>query len=419
MASLPPLVPVPVPQKKPMRNPYYFFMLEKIPELRRQGVEVQGLRDAAPLCSSDWESLNEVEKEKFIRMAHQWKAKKNNKTLNKSEGKEQMQDPVCFVTTREMSNPHANWFSDKEVCEEVFHFVSFLSLADLPLNCEQRFLPCEMACIKYSMRKGIIDEFHCFIDPGTIPCGFRYHCQVSSDNTHKIPLSNFEHASSKYREIFQQFIAFLKPGKSNCFLPVYCKLAECFRVSWCLNWLACKSGGSSIPLKAFELEELVVKLYEHKLKEKPSKDCFERMLDVMLWDYASNTRCRWHDEHDIMHCALATTKKYAYCISNSLASVYDFEITAAHIPKKELFSGTVLNPKVLVLDHYCQPAKPLQNPAGRYFHSPSEASISSGKSGVMTSSVMDYPIAARFGRGRGTLAAWLNFPSLPTPGFQQ
>lgn len=269
------------------------------------------------------------------------------------------------------------------------------------------------------MRKGIIDEFHCFIDPGTIPCGFRYHCQVSSDNTHKIPLSNFEHASSKYREIFQQFIAFLKPGKNNCFLPVYCKLAECFRVSWCLNWLACKSGGSSIPLKAFELEELVVKLYEHKLKEKPSKDCFERMLDVMLWDYASNTRCRWHDEHDIMHCALATTKKYAYCISNSLASVYDFEITAAHIPKKELFSGTVLNPKVLVLDHYCQPAKPLQNPAGRYFHSPSEASISSGKSGVMTSSVMDYPIAARFGRGRGTLAAWLNFPSLPTPGFQQ
>ncbi|XP_067896055.1 protein maelstrom homolog isoform X1 [Heterodontus francisci] len=410
-----------MPQKKPLRNPFYFFMLEEIPELRRQGIEVKGLRDAAPLCSSAWASLTALEKEKFVQMAHQWKTEKTNKTLSEPTRKP-LQKPIFSVTAKGMSNPLTSWSSDEGVCDEVFHFVSCLSLADLPLSCEQRFLPCEIACIKYSMKNGITDEFHCFIDPGMIPCGFRYHCQVSSDATHKIPLSNFELASSNYSEIFQRFFAFLRPIRSKGFLPVYCKLADCFRVNWCLNWLASKAG-STIPVNVFELEELIEKLYEHKLKEKPSKASVERMLDVMVWDYATNTRCKWHDEHDVVYCALATTKKYAYCISDSLASIYEFEITSAHIPKKELTYGTKLNPKVLVLDRYYQQSKSsANNMTSRYFHLPIEAtasSISSDKSYVSASNLRDYPIAAQFGRGRGALAAWLNFPSRPPPGFQQ
>ncbi|XP_020384233.2 protein maelstrom homolog isoform X1 [Rhincodon typus] len=408
-----------MPQKKPTRNPFYFFMLEKIPELRRQGFEVKGLKDAAPLCSSAWTSLTALEKEKFAQMAHEWKAEKGNKMFNEPSTK-QLQNPIFSVTATGMNNPPTSWSSDEGVCDEVFHFVSFLSLADLPPNCEQRFLPCEMACVKYSLKNGIINEFHCFIDPGVIPCGFRYHCQVSSDATHKIPLSNFELASSSYSEIFQRFCAFLRPVRSNGFPPVYCKLAECFRVNWCLNWLARKAGRGT-PVNVFELEELIEKLYEHKLKEKPSKASVERMLDVMIWDYATNTRCKWHDEHDIVYCALATTKKYAYCISDSLASIYKFEVTSAHIPKKELTYGTKLNPKVLVLDNYYQQVKPKNN-LRKYIHLPVESiasNVSSDRSCESASSLRDYPIAAQFGRGRGALAAWLNFPSRSPPGFQQ
>ncbi|XP_069744631.1 protein maelstrom homolog isoform X3 [Narcine bancroftii] len=340
-----------MPQRKQVKNPYYFFMLEKIPELRQKGIKVNGLRDAAPLCSSEWQLLNEDEKEKFTQLAQQWKAEKDHKIVNKSEKKEQLKNPV-YSAAREMSNPPMNWFSDEDACDEIFHFISFLSLADLPSNCEQRFLPCEMACVEYSMKKGIIDEFHCFIDPGMIPCGFRYHCQISSALVRHCQSES--QATGKYAY----------------------PLAECFRVNWCLNWLAHKAGGSSIPINVFVLEELVVKLYEHKLKEKPSKASVEKMLSVMVWDYAANTRCEWHDEHDVVHCALATTKKYAYCISDSLVSVYEFDITAAHIPKKESTYGTVLNPKVLVLDSYYQQTKPTENLTRRYFHSSPEATIS-------------------------------------------
>ncbi|GCB80714.1 hypothetical protein scyTo_0016353 [Scyliorhinus torazame] len=101
-----------MPQKRPLRNPFYFFMLEKIPELRRQGLQVKGLKDAAPLCSSAWTSLTALEKEKFAQMADQWKAEKSNKSLSEPT-KKQLQNPIISVTAKGMKNPPASWSSDE------------------------------------------------------------------------------------------------------------------------------------------------------------------------------------------------------------------------------------------------------------------------------------------------------------------
>lgn len=43
-----------MPNRKASRNAFYFFVQEKMPELRRQGLSVSRVADAAPYCSSDW-----------------------------------------------------------------------------------------------------------------------------------------------------------------------------------------------------------------------------------------------------------------------------------------------------------------------------------------------------------------------------
>lgn len=43
-----------MPNRKPSRNAYYFFVQEKIPELRRRGLPVARVADAIPYCSADW-----------------------------------------------------------------------------------------------------------------------------------------------------------------------------------------------------------------------------------------------------------------------------------------------------------------------------------------------------------------------------
>lgn len=43
-----------MPNRKASRNAYYFFVQEKIPELRQRGLPVARVADAIPYCSADW-----------------------------------------------------------------------------------------------------------------------------------------------------------------------------------------------------------------------------------------------------------------------------------------------------------------------------------------------------------------------------
>ena len=64
------------------------------------------------------------------------------------------------------------------VCMEKFHVLSFETLCELPDD--KGYLPCEIACISYSLYAGIIDIFHRFVNPGRLPIGYRYLCQSKS-----------------------------------------------------------------------------------------------------------------------------------------------------------------------------------------------------------------------------------------------
>ncbi|PKU40573.1 hypothetical protein llap_9128 [Limosa lapponica baueri] len=52
------------------------------------------------------------------------------------------------------------------VVADIFYFLNIYSHGKLPSHCEQRFLPCEIGCVKYSLQDGIMADFHHFIDPG-------------------------------------------------------------------------------------------------------------------------------------------------------------------------------------------------------------------------------------------------------------
>ena len=63
-----------------------------------------------------------------------------------------------------------------------------------------------------------------------------------------------------------------------------------------------------------------------------------------------NTRCKWHEENDILFCALAVCKKSTYCISNSLATLFGIQLTGAHVPLQDHEASNSVTPKMVVLD---------------------------------------------------------------------
>ncbi|XP_015278036.1 PREDICTED: protein maelstrom homolog [Gekko japonicus] len=337
-----------MPNRKGGRNAYYFFVLEKLPELKRRGLNVTGVADAIPHCSDDWALLTEEQKEKYADKARLWKAKKSEAGAKASPGQAPVPLPMQTRTVPIESLTNTSRKSDPVTLKNVFYILNIFSHGELPPHCIQRFLPCEIGCVKYSLKDGIIADFHLFIDSGAVPRGFRFHCQAASDATHRIPISGVELASSSHSVVFRDLCMFIQPHRNNWPL-VYCKSDDLFRVNWCLKYMAAEAGITN-QLKLLNVEDLVIELYQHKFQKEPSKTWVWNTLDVSMWDYSSNTRCKWHEENDILFCALATCKKIAYCISHSLADLYGIPLTSSHLPVRDKDSQSTVNPKMVVLD---------------------------------------------------------------------
>ncbi|EFB24119.1 hypothetical protein PANDA_017187, partial [Ailuropoda melanoleuca] len=342
-----------MPNRRASRNGYYFFVQEKIPDLQRRGLPVARVADAIPYCSADWALLREEEKEKYAEMAREWRAVQG-KEAGPSEKQKPvstpMRQPGMLVPRQNVSPPdmsNLSLKSDQALLGGIFYFLNIFSHGELPPHCEQRFLPCEIGCVKYSLQGGIMADFHSFINPGEIPRGFRFHCQAASDSSHKIPISNFESGHNQ-ATVLQNLYRFIHPNPGN-WPPIYCKSDDRARVNWCLRHMA-KASEIRQNLELLTVEDLVVGIYQQKFLKEPSKTWVRNLLDVAMWDYSSNTRCKWHEENDILFCALAVCKKIAYCISNSLATLFGIQLTETHVPLRDYEASNSVTPKMVVLD---------------------------------------------------------------------
>ncbi|KAJ7413650.1 Protein maelstrom like protein [Willisornis vidua] len=309
-------------QRKGSRTPFYCFVLDQLPDLRRRGLPMARVADAVPLCGAAWVSLTEEEKTVYTEKARNWNGKKCAQKAEKEACNGG--DPVPASLTKEMPSVASlsdacaiSWENDQAVVADIFYFLDIYSHGKLPPHCEQRFLPCEIGCVRYSLQDGIVADFHHFIESEVPPRGFRYHCQVAGDETHKIPISGLHLPRTCYAVVLQELLEFAQPA-SGVQPRFFCRSKDRFRVNWCLSRMASKTGIES-HLELFAVEDLIVELYQKKYQKEPSITWVDRTLDVCLWDFSSNTRCQWHEEQDIICCALASCKKMAQFECSNLA----------------------------------------------------------------------------------------------------
>ncbi|KAM6290417.1 protein maelstrom homolog [Porphyrio hochstetteri] len=350
-------------QRRAPLTAFYLYAQDQLPELRRRGLPVVRVVDALPYCSQAWASLTKEEKMTYREKARK-KKERSQETVKETRD---LAHPVPACLSTEMPSvdsfpdaPAMSWKNDEAVIANIFYFLDIYSHGELPPKCEQRFLPCEIGCVKYSMQHGIMADFHHFISPEVPPLGFQYQCQTASDATHKIPVSGFHLPRTHYAVVIQELLEFVQPT-SGVRRHFYCRSTDRFRISWCLSRMASVTGIKSLP-ELLAVEDLVIELYQKKYQKELSKTWVCKELNVFMWDFCSNTRCKWHEENEIPFCALASCKKIAYCISKCLGSVYGVSLTAAHLPLQDSDYGKSTNTKMVIVD------------AGRFQKTKAEAS---------------------------------------------
>ena len=323
------------------------------PDLKREGIVVSNNRELAELAGPRWAALSLEEREPFNEQA---KREKQNRKYGPQPDKmdctgqyiSQRVDTVQLNEQRRRKERKLvveSW-TGKDVCNERFLMIGFMSLCDMP---DDKFMPCEMAIAEYSLRNGIIRNFHKYIDPGTIPLGYRYEAMRQSEATHQIPPEGL--STETYQQIYEDVLRFVNPRKLASYPPVYCKASETKLTENSLDWLASRAGSSNKIKKVYELEGLICDLFaesrDAESKVAPSKHHATELLSTTVFDYEAGARCKWHEEREIRFCASSTVKRYCYCLSDFLCDAFGIERTSSHLPERpDVDSCTVITPRI-------------------------------------------------------------------------
>ncbi|KAK2566847.1 Protein maelstrom-like protein [Acropora cervicornis] len=328
------------------KNAFYFFMVSLRPRLERQGVVLEnGMQSLAEIAGPRWKELSEDEKEVYQEMARQSKANKkyqparNDRMDCTGQYLSKRVDIVSLNEKRrkeEREDVKRRWASGRAVCDEKFFMIGFMSYYNLP---DEGYLPCELGAVEYSLNGGILRRLHYFIPPGELKVGLRYAAMSTSERTHQIPIEGLAKKGDTYRKIWLELLRFVNPEQTAIFPPVYCRISETKQTEFCLQYLSKKAEMANKLKKVYELEGLVCDLHAHFTAESGSTMAISKskatdLISSTIFDYEPNTRCDWHEKHEIKFCALGTVQRYCYCMSDFLCSVYGIPLTPSHLPER-------------------------------------------------------------------------------------
>jgi len=224
------------------------------------------------------------------------------------------------------------------------------------ITAEGEVVPAEMSLLRMSLRHGVEETYHVFIEPGRIPKGYRADCTENSNATHKIPL-DLAMFNSNYQEIVEDVLEFLLSHSDSGELPpLFCLPKYNRQNQMVLAWLLGKTQEDLAKEVDFKLYSLPVLLYELARDENkstntslslsslsgcdtkvPTISIAEAQLDRDMFIYTPGLSCTWHEDLETYLCTTATVIRWAYIMFSLCCPLYSLHlIPGKHCPQEEL-----------------------------------------------------------------------------------
>lgn len=332
-------------KNKNPRNAFSFFLDEQVEQLKLEGFTITSKKDAVPAACARWKKVPEEMKEKYREKEREWKLKKKNSNKDKLTGRrERMEDIVdpMQVMQENLKKQHEylmHWFEPlPAITKKEFYIIDIQSMYNLPS--EKGYLPCELACVKFSLKEGIIDTFHTFVNPGQVPRGYNGECKLWSDKTHKIPL-NFKEFSAVNNEVtWNQLIKFTGGVRDSEYI-LFSKGCDMRKNKWCIDWMATRTGHKS-KFILFNLEEFIAEIIHKKEGSKPAHAVIAQGMNSTLYDSGLDTRCEFHDEIENDSCSKLIVKRCCFYIGLEVSNRFGIKaVKGKHLPMDRAVSFQV------------------------------------------------------------------------------
>ncbi|RNA26759.1 maelstrom -like protein [Brachionus plicatilis] len=356
-----------MPPKKNSRTALYYFVREKVEKGEASG----NFHEAMGQVYEEWKSMSKKDKEPYEKKYKEFKESSRNEKMELTPAsikQEYLSETTSFNSrSTALVSQIINHFENLKkkgfaanksaidlVKEQKWYIVKFQTfckcdentLDNYEFSSNHYYVLAEVGAVEYSLENGITREFNAFIPPNKIPLGYRSLCMDSSKEN-QIPLSNFNKLNFTIPEIYAQLEEFLRPDETNNnFVPIFCMNKDLDETKFGLEFLEYETNALDTRClydKIFDLESLLIQLTGY-FNVNLSYNSAREILTSYSFDYASNSRCKFHEEMGVHcgFCALGCVKKAAFLISEHIGPIFEINLTERHLPV-QIPVGTVIH----------------------------------------------------------------------------
>lgn len=214
----------------------------------------------------------------------------------------------------------------------------FISFAYFCVTSNGTYIPAEMGLVRYSLRDGVKDRLHMFIDPGKLPLGFSYDAKVHSESDHGLPIPPDAMGEKDNDEIVLRLFNFLSQGEKMP--PLFTETTEIKMVENILKGILTQANMDENTLLVCPLSELFYQLkratesFGMDIKTFPSVHIAQAIIQKDVYEYSKDISCDFHEEKgNGKYCPLSKCVRWAFIISDSCCLDLSIEMKPGrHLP---------------------------------------------------------------------------------------
>lgn len=327
------------------KGPYYFFMMEYKKKKEAEGYTFRGGAHELQLkASPHWNNMSMEEREPYQKMAQQHREflRQNGERytsqgvpLSVVEAEQKAKQQKADLIRETISGMLDAGVASNELEKVEFFFISF---AYFVVTSNGTYIPAEMGVVRYSLRDGVKDKLHMFIDPGKLPLGFSYDAKVHSESDHQLPIPPDAMGEKDNDEIVLRLFNFLSSGEKMP--PLFTETTEIKMVENILKGILTQANMDENTLLVCPLSEMFYQLkratesFGMDIKTFPSVHIAQAIIQKDVYEYTKDISCDFHEEKgNGKYCPLSKCVRWAYIISDSCCLDLSIEMKPGrHLP---------------------------------------------------------------------------------------
>ncbi|KXJ78325.1 hypothetical protein RP20_CCG004898 [Aedes albopictus] len=327
------------------KGPYYFFMMEFKKKQEAAGhIFRGGVHEVQLRASPHWNSMTNEQKEPYQKMAQEhrdWLRQNGEKytsqgiPLTMVEAEQKAKQAKGDLIKNTISDMLDKAVANNELEKLEFYFISF---AYFCVTSGGTYIPAEMGLVRYSLKDGVMDKLHMFIDPGKLPLGMAYDAKQHSESDHQLPIPPDAKGEKDNDEIILKLFSFL--SQQEKMPPLFTETNDIRMVENILKGILNQGSMDENTLLVCPLSELFYQLkratesFGMDIKTFPSVHIAQAIIQKDVYEYTKDISCEFHeDQGNGKYCPLSRCVRWAYIISDSCCLDLSIEMKPGrHLP---------------------------------------------------------------------------------------